>query len=519
MEPQGLFTSDRQMFDDLLAELIGGATSNSSPRPPASLTSSSTEQRDTVADPRLRIKRGKRHIDDSSKRQKLEHHDSGSARNTVAVHVACQAQHDSHEVSDVTDQSGTFSSNGYQSQPEIMDAEPFTSPIKAGPIPTGPRLKKRKRTALAQAVRRQGSHSEDQFTYEQLLQFRRNETVTGVDRYVPAHRHIVPERCSERHPERSEKKYFPFMSLPDTVRTRILAMLLVSQKPIRIDLPWARTWIVERVRLPATSQSIGPYVVPLPLDRLASDVAKMQEYVAPMISAFEVLAAKTRATASPCLGLTTSLLRVACRSMQKEAARVFYSHNEFQFPSSTSAWMQLESFLATIGPQNVDLLRSLRIHAPQWHNGIHEDFLEGALVDLTSTASRLAVIKPPAHDRLLSAIDYSVNTLLEAGKLTSLVFDLENSGALDHWTGQYNDTRKLFTLANAEERIMRELRGVQLLKLSSDAMASKPTLSLHHPSRPTRPDVSAFRRKLVPIMREAEKYGWQLDQYLYGPRW
>ena len=45
--------------------------------------------------------------------------------------------------------------------------------------------------------------------------------------------------------------------------------------------------------------------------------------------------------------------------------------------------MQLESFLTTIGPENVAFLRSLKIHVPLWYQTVQERFLERALLNIT----------------------------------------------------------------------------------------------------------------------------------------
>jgi hypothetical protein len=130
--------------------------------------------------------------------------------------------------------------------------------------------------------------------------------------------------------------------------------------------------------------------------QLIDGVSQMQEDMSSFTQALEQRAAKTSKIKAPCRHLTASLLRVS-RFMHAQAAKVFYGGNTFYFPWSTTSWMQLESFLATIGPQNVALLRNLRVHAPLWYLGLQADFLEGSILDLTSPASRLAVNMPPGE--------------------------------------------------------------------------------------------------------------------------
>lgn len=220
----------------------------------------------------------------------------------------------------------------------------------------------------------------------------------------------------------------------------------------------------------------------------------------------------------------TDYFRSVSKQMHEQAAPIFYGLNSFHFPWATSAWMQLESFLATIGPANVTRLRSIRIHAPLWHRGTQEDFVEGALLDLTSPASRLGVVKPTARDRLLSAIRSSVQTLSKAGKLEHFSLDLEHGMVTDRWTGRYNNDRQLIAITDAEEHVVRKQQGVELLrKLSEcDSLLTKPQLTLHHPSpaaKIAKYDLSEFRSRLSGVIREAEKYGWQVEQHLKGRRW
>lgn len=46
-----------------------------------------------------------------------------------------------------------------------------------------------------------------------------------------------------------------------------------------------------------------------------------------------------------------------------------------------------------------------------WHRLIQEDFVEGAMMDSLSPATRMGVIKPAARDRVVSAIQNAVHLL------------------------------------------------------------------------------------------------------------
>lgn len=165
------------------------------------------------------------------------------------------------------------------------------------------------------------------------------------------------------------------------------------------------------------------------------------------------------------------------------------------------------------------MLTCLGIHVPLWHRGVQQDFVDGALVDVFSPASRMAVIKPPPHDRLLSAIKRSVNMLL-GGNIVTLSLDLENGPAADYFTGRYSRDKSLISLAEAEEFVERKYKGIELLSQLSEVLATgqnRPILSLHRPSRSSF-DKKEFRKRLPGLAAEAEKYGWELDPYLRDVR-
>lgn len=186
--------------------------------------------------------------------------------------------------------------------------------------------------------------------------------------------------------------------------------------------------------------------------------------------------------------------------MHSRATPIFNGQNCFHFPWATSASTQLESFLVTIGPVNVGHLRNISIHVPLWYRGIHEDFVEGAILDLTSPASRLGVVQPAATDRLLSAIRSSVQALLKAGMLQHLSLDLEHGMVTDRWTGRYSSDRQLIATPDAQEHVVRKRQGVELLgKLGElESLRIEPQLSLHHPILSiAKYDLSEFRSRLA----------------------
>jgi hypothetical protein len=220
------------------------------------------------------------------------------------------------------------------------------------------------------------------------------------------------------------------------------------------------------------------------------------------------------------------------RGIHKLAAPIFYGSNRFSFPWPSTAWIQLESFLATIGPTNVSHLRRIGIHAPLWYRGAKEDFIEGSLLDLTSPASRFGFTHSLARDRLLSAVKSGVHALLNAGKLKTLTIHLEHGKTADRWTGRFPAGRaptddQFISIADADDHVLRKKQGIKLLhKLSAMLVinnhGARPLLSLHHPL-PHPPiqedDLDHFRMRLPVVRKDAEACGWGVDELLRPCGW
>ncbi|EME79201.1 uncharacterized protein MYCFIDRAFT_199038 [Pseudocercospora fijiensis CIRAD86] len=432
-------------------------------------------------------------------------------------------------------------------------------------IPTGP---SKKQKGIQRVVQRQWHSNHDGMAYEDLLEQRRAEQLVNVDRYVPPSgastigrresslgngtvRAAVP---SSSHPASafgarrgsnkdhalsgaplrpattnrtpSKGKHFHFSALPEKVKERILALLLIKDGPIVVDFTWLRAFIHGHCRVPASYKNVKDsetglnYSVPLPWDEIYQYVRIMQDDCKSFKGAMELRGDKTRTRKGPCRDLTAASLLKVSRDVHNLAAPIFYGRNTFQFPWPTTAWMQFESFLATIGPHNVGLLRRVDIHAPLWHRGVQEDYVEGAMLDLTSPASRMAIVTPPHQDRLLSAIKSSLQAL--RGNLTHISFTLEHGMATDRWTGRYTSDRQLIAIGDAEDHVKRKQEGMSLLKDFGKSLATAPILHLHHPNpsaKIQKHDKAEFRSRLPGVKQEAGKYGWQVDSQLKERRW
>lgn len=199
--------------------------------------------------------------------------------------------------------------------------------------------------------------------YQKLLDQRRNERVKNVDRYVPDYqfRDKPPSLGAPMGSSRASK-VFPLDKLPDKVKKKILGLLLVAPDSITIDFYWLRPFVNGHARIPSVNQSVEQegirYSIPISWDRLLADIDLMRSDMVQFAEALETRGTKTRYSRSPCRGLTTGILQVS-RSFHKLAAPIFYGQNHFKFPCATSAWMQLDSFLATIGQSNTANIQRL----------------------------------------------------------------------------------------------------------------------------------------------------------------
>ncbi|KAK0342380.1 hypothetical protein LTR94_022492 [Friedmanniomyces endolithicus] len=348
-----------------------------------------------------------------------------------------------------------------------LTAAPVSQDIR--PKTTGPHTNRKTWDTVRNAVQRQVDPRKDDLEYESLLRIRRNERTKDIDRYVPES--SKPGPPMHLQPATRRRGPFPFENLPETVRSRILTLLLVRSAPISLDFTWLRSFFAGHSRVPSPDTSVEQngvkHQIPKSLDQVINEVDVMQQDMVPFRTALEQRADKSRPHMSPCIGLTASLLRIS-RVVHKDSARIFYEQNTFSFLCPTTAWMVLELFLITIGPTNVARIRSLEVHVPLWHQGLTHGYIEGAILDLASPVSRLAVIKPPARDRLLARwSNVSSSCSRQANLRTS------SPGS----EGAVTDIRSASTF-QADELVVRKQKGTQLLRQLTETLPLRipPTL-------------------------------------------
>lgn len=532
MDPGEALIHDQEAFEKDLEQLITEALTGSSETiaGSAELTSplSPPEEPVQLATPQKRPSTALSSVteytstDSGTKRVKREHSDTASAPtyDDTNLHPSRQALLDAPRL--ISPRSPPTAPE--EVLPSIKPGINFTgSATRANAIPlghqhTGKATSGSTSSTLSNTVRRQWDPRKTDLDYEELLKHRRNEKLHSVDRYVPTWDASYKGNKTKQQP-------FPFDRLPGKLRDKILRILLVSAEPIEIEYTWLRPFVKGHARVPVVMQKLTSedgtnYLAPVPWKKLLAEVDGLKTDMRQFKGALETRGVKTKGKRSPTRFLTTGLLGVS-RAVHKAAARVFYSQNTFHFSYAPAAWMQLESFLSTIGPRNVAQIKHIRITAPMFHRGMQEDYVEGAIHDLISPATRMAVIKPPARDRLLSAIQYSITTLLSSASLETLSLDLEHPMAADLWTGRYVNDKRMISVAEAETYFERKNAAITLLKKASEVLAdrgARPGLTLYHFSKARKADVNEFRGRMAGLVREAERYGWVVSPKLMDGR-
>ncbi|KAI7496453.1 hypothetical protein KC357_g359 [Hortaea werneckii] len=516
MDPEHLLSNDRSLFEAELEGMIADAA--------ASIRRTSPE---TSASPDVNHRKRSIAWESEAASLALKRRGTDSQEQELPLRMIKSARSDHGDI--VHRSRASFFNRS--------DDSPVQNPRRGsfsvqGLVPTFPDLEGQRsshptKVTSRQAINGQRDVQKDDREHEELPELRRREGMKYSDRYVldagfsSHHDHAslpnkLPSRSQDRKAPRPRRS--SFYELPPKIRDRIYKLLLTTDGPIQIDFTWLRPFINGHARIPAPAMTIrhekSEYDTPVPFDRLVQDVTLMQGDMKPYAAALETKITKTHASRAPVRAFATHLLRVSKR-LSEEAARALYAHNTFSFPRSTSAWMVLESFLATIGKTNIAHLHKVDIHVPMWHLGVQADFVEWAILDLVLPAVKMTVRSPPAHDRLLSAIKYVTEALSHAHNLQHLVLGLEYGREADIWSERYHNTRSLISVSDAEEFAMRRQKGTGLLQRLSDTIPSRPKLRLFATSaNTTRQARDGFKEDFPRIQREAAKYGWVVEEEL-----
>jgi hypothetical protein len=156
----------------------------------------------------------------------------------------------------------------------LLDASQTRAQIRP---PLGPRRARQGHQGqtwrtLTNTIRRQWDPRKDDLDYEFLLEQRRRERVSNVDRYVPGNVLGRPRKA---------KTVFPLQQLPEDIRTRLFEYILVSADPISIDFYWLRSFVRGHARVPIVMQSMdvngSTYTFPMGWNQVLNEVQTMKD--------------------------------------------------------------------------------------------------------------------------------------------------------------------------------------------------------------------------------------------------
>lgn len=302
-----------------------------------------------------------------------------------------------------------------------------------------------------------------------------------------------------------------FGNLPDNVQDLIFTMVLKSNVPVKLNTAQLKAFVhnVTNVPLATTTGTRAPrkkhvlkpaYVLHLELEKMEDklrNIMPSQCSPNPLVS-----------------GLALSLLYVS-KAVHRRAARIFYNNNRFEFSNTSDAWLHLESFLITIGSRNAGNIQHLSVTMPKWYPNASEDRIAGALLDVLSPITRLAKFTNADDDRLLSAISTCTSILTPHGGLKSLQIDMLFREMQSFLKYHHDDSMYILSANEQKDHAKRKDDGVRLLRALSDALSPgcKPELVLHagHVGNKRQ---TKFNIHFASIVREAEKYGWDVDRRL-----
>lgn len=303
-----------------------------------------------------------------------------------------------------------------------------------------------------------------------------------------------------------------FGSLPDNVQDIILGMLLESPDPIRLNSSGLRAFVKNRVGVPDPARILTTSMrhqkialrslhgLLFQLDKMKADLNKIPPDQWP--------------SGSVVGGLTLSIPLVS-KAVHRKAARCFYGNNVFEFSDARDAWLHLEMFLNTIGPDNATNLQLLSVAMPKWFSDTCNDRISGALLDAMSPIIRLAPSNNGAEDPLLSAMSSCTSILAGHGGLKSFQINIllrrlqsflnpqYQNAPYDRYPGERNNTARrrddVFRLLCALDHALGPECKTELVVHE---------FPVNHENR------CKFQVQLPLIQFEARKYGWDVHPTL-----
>lgn len=303
-----------------------------------------------------------------------------------------------------------------------------------------------------------------------------------------------------------------FGSLPDNVQDTILDMLLESPDPIRLNSSRLRTFVKNRVGVsdpawtPTTSRRHkeitlkSPHELRFELDKMKADLNKIPPDQWPSQSVVR--------------GLTLSILLVS-KAVHRKAATCFYGNNVFEFSDARHAWLHLEMFLNTIGPDHATNLQHLSVAMPKWFPDTSNDRISGALLDAMSPIMRLAPSNNVTDDPLCSAMSSCTSILAAHGGLKSFQINILLHRLQSFLNPRYQDA-PYDRYADEQNNTAIRRNGIFQLLCALDHVLGpecRTELVVHDFLR-NQENRCKFQVQLPLIQFEARKYGWDVHPTL-----
>ena len=207
------------------------------------------------------------------------------------------------------------------------------------------------------------------------------------------------------------------------------------------------------------------------------------------------------------------------KQVHREASSIYYGENEFRF-TNVSGWYILSSFLLTIGPDNVHLLRSITIHVP-WpgdtRDGVTFPESRNQMMYMQTRLSKMGLrFRRRWHEFNEIASMRRCKKLLEtSGKLTSLKLVLPDSYELEstNWShpiaksGRIREIQEFLDSSKFPAGLQ-----VTLVRLHGGFAGQRGT---------TQADLDSQRQSCLETHVEAwrlarEVYGWELETLVYN---
>lgn len=183
------------------------------------------------------------------------------------------------------------------------------------------------------------------------------------------------------------------------------------------------------------------------------------------------------------------------------------------------AWLHLEMFLNTIGPDNATNLQHLSVAMPKWFPDTSIDRISGALLDAMSPIMRLAPSNNVTDDPLRSAMSSCTSILAAHGGLKSFQINILLHRFQSFLNPRYHDAPYDRYADEQNNTAERRNGGFRLLCALDHVLGPECRTELVvHDFLRNRENRCKFQVQLPLIQFEAGKYGWDVHPTLKASR-